>query len=210
MPWKNGGGSTKELAIFPEGATIDRFIWRLSTATMTQSGPFSYFPQVDRTLALLSGQGLILKQESDSRIQEVVTLDVASQPYPFSGEAAIFAELVSSPDHQSSGVVDLNMMTQRDVCQHHMQRLSAGEHIIADNDAQQWLLYCAKGSATLNADLKMQTEDLILLEEEQERSGIQLHVQADDEAILFSIRIRFLNHTQITSKARSNSFGSRT
>ena len=32
MPWKNGGGSTTELAIFPAGANLDNFVWRLSTA----------------------------------------------------------------------------------------------------------------------------------------------------------------------------------
>ncbi|MBR7784673.1 HutD family protein, partial [Undibacterium luofuense] len=33
MPWKNGGGSTTELAVFPEQAGLDQFIWRLSTAS---------------------------------------------------------------------------------------------------------------------------------------------------------------------------------
>ena len=55
MPWKNGGGSTTELAIFPEDAKLDHFIWRLSTASVNTAGPFSHFSQIDRTLAILSG-----------------------------------------------------------------------------------------------------------------------------------------------------------
>ena len=50
-PWKNGGGSTTEIAIAPLGATVDKFDWRISLATIANSGPFSVFPGVDRTLA---------------------------------------------------------------------------------------------------------------------------------------------------------------
>ncbi len=31
VPWRNGGGVTAEIAVEPEGATVDsRFLWRLS------------------------------------------------------------------------------------------------------------------------------------------------------------------------------------
>jgi environmental stress-induced protein Ves len=208
MPWKNGGGSTKELAIFPEGAILDHFVWRLSTATVSQAGDFSYFSQIDRTLAILSGEGLILKKNLGSTTQEVLELTDSSLPYHFSGETPIFAELLQSDGLQTSAVVDLNMMTRRDVCQHHMQRLTAGEHVIAEDDAQQVLLYCAHGAALIGRDLSLQAGDLVLLEEEHERAGIQLHVQAEEGAILYMIRISFLNHTEVTAKSRSNLIGS--
>ncbi len=57
MPWKNGGGSTTELAIFPSDATLENFVWRLSTATVKTDGPFSHFAQIDRTLAIFIGCG---------------------------------------------------------------------------------------------------------------------------------------------------------
>ena len=33
-PWKNGGGSTRELACWPLGAGMDAFGWRVSVATI--------------------------------------------------------------------------------------------------------------------------------------------------------------------------------
>ena len=51
-PWKNGGGETAEIAVSPAGAGFDDFDWRISTAIVAQSGPFSGFPGVDRVLTL--------------------------------------------------------------------------------------------------------------------------------------------------------------
>ena len=61
MPWKNGGGSTTEIAAAPDGAGIDAFDWRVSMAVVAADGPFSEFPGIDRTLSILDGSGLILK-----------------------------------------------------------------------------------------------------------------------------------------------------
>eukprot|EP01042_Synura_sphagnicola_P007286 gene7286-9332_t len=32
MPWKNGGGTTTEMAVAPEGASLNDFDWRISMA----------------------------------------------------------------------------------------------------------------------------------------------------------------------------------
>lgn len=60
-PWKNGGGETREIAAFPPGAGFDDFDWRLSIATIAEDGAFSAFPGIDRTLILLSGNGVALR-----------------------------------------------------------------------------------------------------------------------------------------------------
>ena len=57
MPWKNGGGETTEIAVSPEGAGLDDFDWRVSMARVESSGPFSLFAGIDRTLAILEGEG---------------------------------------------------------------------------------------------------------------------------------------------------------
>ena len=54
-PWKNGGGTTAEIAIGPPGATLDAFDWRISMARVASDGPFSSFPGVDRTLSIIDG-----------------------------------------------------------------------------------------------------------------------------------------------------------
>jgi len=59
MPWRNGLGTTVELAR-EDGASEAGFLWRLSRADVAQSGAFSNFPGIDRTLLLLSGAGFTL------------------------------------------------------------------------------------------------------------------------------------------------------
>ena len=64
-PWKNGGGTTLEIAAEPPGARAgDPFAWRLSAATVVASGPFSSFPGYARTLMLYEGAGIDLSHDS--------------------------------------------------------------------------------------------------------------------------------------------------
>lgn len=196
MPWKNGGGTTTELAVFPPGASLEHFVWRLSCAEVRVAGPFSAFPRIDRSLAVLSGAGLILHTDesqqsiSSTPFAQSVRLDQHILPYRFMGELPIFAELLDP----ASPVIDLNLMTRRDVCQHHMQRLESGSHFIDASDAQQLLLYCAKGSAIVHGRENLQASDLLMLDEEQPATGIRVHIDADELAQLFCMRISFLNH----------------
>jgi environmental stress-induced protein Ves len=47
MPWKNGGGETTEIAVFPDGAGLSDFDWRVSMARVDGDGPFSSFPGIE-------------------------------------------------------------------------------------------------------------------------------------------------------------------
>jgi uncharacterized protein len=60
-PWKNGGGSTRE--IHREPPESSDFDWRLSLASIAQSGPFSDFTGYERTLVLVRGAHLELAFE---------------------------------------------------------------------------------------------------------------------------------------------------
>lgn len=195
MPWKNGGGVTTELARFPQDANTDQLIWRLSRAEIKASGPFSYFAHIDRSLALLSGRYLKLQvSEQNGTLQEVL-MDEASLPFRFLGEMPVFAML----EHDQDSVLNLNFMSRRTVCHHYMQRLDQGVHDIQASDAQQLLIYCVKGIAELHltgkANVYMQEEDLILLDEDRPHAGIHLRVIAPDSACLYSIRISYLSAT---------------
>lgn len=179
MPWKNGGGSTTELAIFPPGSNLENFVWRLSSAYVESAGPFSHFAGVDRSLAILSGDGLILHGHDEHRAPARVLLDRDTQPYRFPGELAIHAELCSGP------VLDLNLMTRRDVCGHSMHRLVAGEHSLEIIAESQILLYCVAGTATLPADEVLQAGDLAMLEE----AGMRFQFTVEEGTILYLMRI---------------------
>jgi environmental stress-induced protein Ves len=81
MPWKNGAGSTTELFIAPSNASLQLgFDWRISLAQVPTSGPFSVFPQYQRTIVLLKGDPMHLVHEGHGR-HELKALE----PYDFHG-----------------------------------------------------------------------------------------------------------------------------
>jgi environmental stress-induced protein Ves len=105
QPWKNGGGVTREIAVHPPGAGFDDFCWRISTAIVDASGPFSRFDGVDRVLVLLEGAGLDLAIEG----REMEAMTTASEPVAFPADVPVEATL------SNGGVTDLNIMTRRGV-----------------------------------------------------------------------------------------------
>jgi len=92
MPWKNGGGHTTEIVVHPPGSGFDAFVWRLSIAEVKQSGPFSAFPGVDRTLVLLDGNGMRLSGDGSS-----LDVHAAFEPVAFNGDHAIDCPVVDAP-----------------------------------------------------------------------------------------------------------------
>lgn len=125
MLWKNGGGTTTEIAISPEGATLDDFDWRISMAHVGADGPFSGFPGIDRTLSVLNGAGIRLVFADG----EAATIDVGSRPFGFAADRSVTGKLVAGP------IDDLNVMSRRGRWSHAVQRLSdLGPHIIDSDD----------------------------------------------------------------------------
>src|SRR5262249_4530093 len=113
--WKNGGGWTEQVAIFPNNATLESFDWRVSIAGTNQGGPFSTFPGMDRTLALLGGQ-LALALDGDPPVH----LTPASDPISFSGDTSAASVLREGP------LTDLNVITRRGRFVHSMRRCNLG------------------------------------------------------------------------------------
>jgi environmental stress-induced protein Ves len=102
IPWKNGGGVTRDVIVSPAGATMDDFDWRISIADIVSNGPFSRFPGIDRKLAVLKGKVALTVEGVTT-----VTLDPHTAALDFHGEAAVQADLVGGPSR------DLNVMTRR-------------------------------------------------------------------------------------------------
>ncbi|MFO1078470.1 MAG: HutD family protein [Planctomycetota bacterium] len=103
MPWKNGGGSTREVAREPaQRAGGPEFAWRVSVASVAGDGPFSSFPGVDRSLWLVRGNGMLLDVAGAT-----VRLDRPLQRFDFAGETPIHARLIGGPNE------DLNVMVDR-------------------------------------------------------------------------------------------------
>lgn len=115
VPWKNGGGTTREIAVFPPGAGMEDFLWRLSMAKVEVTAPFSSFPGIDRTLAVISGTLQLAGPAVD------VVLDAGSPPFPFNGGSAVAGGPLDGP------VLDFNAMARRQRFSCVMRRLEAGD-----------------------------------------------------------------------------------
>ena len=105
MPWRNGGGTTTELVIEPDGTALEggRFLYRVSIAEVATDGPFSSFDGYDRHIMLLAGAGMTL----DCAGREPVTLVAPFEPRTFAGEWEVNGRLSAGP------VRDLNVMVDR-------------------------------------------------------------------------------------------------
>ena len=102
MPWKNGEGSTCQLYKIPDPNDESLFLFRLSIATVSKSGSFSLFPGIERLIMILDGNGIKLDLPSGD-----ITLTKNSKPLAFSGDAAVYAELLDG------FVLDFNVMVAR-------------------------------------------------------------------------------------------------
>ncbi|MDF3836776.1 HutD family protein, partial [Cupriavidus basilensis] len=91
QPWKNGGGVTREIAAWPEGAGMGDFQWRVSVADIAADGPFSAFPGIDRQIVLLEGAGVRLQADDGSFDHR---LDTVGAPFAFAGERGVQATLL--------------------------------------------------------------------------------------------------------------------
>ena len=102
VPWKNGLGTTREILRHPPAAAD--FIYRLSIAEVTQSGPFSAFPGTDRIIMLLDGGGFELAF-ADGRSH---ALTARHAPFRFDGGVPAACTVAGGPSQ------DLNLMVRRD------------------------------------------------------------------------------------------------
>jgi environmental stress-induced protein Ves len=99
QPWRNGGGSTRELLTWPAG---EAWALRISLAGVTQDGPFSAWPGVQRWFAVVEGAGVELALPTGP-----VALRPGSPPLHFAGDAAPHCRLLDGPTQ------DLNLMVRR-------------------------------------------------------------------------------------------------
>lgn len=101
MAWKNGGGKTSELYKIPHPENSELFVFRLSKAHVSSSGPFSLFPGIERSLILLSGEGFtLLGPETDTVLSRPLQL------VSFRGEAPIDCSLIKGPCHDFNIMID--------------------------------------------------------------------------------------------------------
>jgi environmental stress-induced protein Ves len=157
MQWKNGGGWTTELArsSIAEGAD---FSWRISIADIETDGAFSAFPQCDRLIALLDGNGMRLDFDAAAS----VLLDRRLRFVSFSGDWTTHGTLLDGP------VRDFNVIARRDLFRiEALHRPLLGPMLFTSEPQTTWLIYLAAGDAQIrggSASLEISTGESVLLE----------------------------------------------
>ncbi|WP_410567608.1 HutD family protein [Acinetobacter sp. H1(2024)] len=96
MLWKNGAGFTLEIARSQGEADFE---WRISMADVSTSGPFSLFPNKQRIISVLDGQGMVLHVD-DLPAKTLHQGDI----FAFHGESQVQSELVNG------AIRDLNLI----------------------------------------------------------------------------------------------------
>jgi environmental stress-induced protein Ves len=101
MPWRNGRGSTLEIARRP--ARGEHFAWRLSLADIERDGDFSPYPGYRRALVLVDGERLQLRFRGHGRS----LLSPARRTVLFEGEWQTHCAVPEGP------CTDLSLMVRK-------------------------------------------------------------------------------------------------
>ncbi|WP_433989361.1 HutD/Ves family protein [Sulfitobacter sp. TBRI5] len=134
QPWKNGGGTTQELAV---GYSGDALLWRLSMAQILADGPYSVFPGLRRIQTIVEGAGLHL-----SGPDQMIAVRPL-QPVAFDGAVSFYAALRDGPCQA------LNLMFDPTRVQADMTVLFGPQ---CWSGIDETLLYCARGSVRCGAE----------------------------------------------------------
>lgn len=125
--WRNGGGWTRELLVWPSGT---EWCVRISRADIEVDGPFSSYPGVERWFTVLEGAGVALRFAGEER-----TLKIGDAPIMFDGASGPVCRLLEGPTQ------DLNLMVQRGSAL--MQAVQAGKGWSASLDLRGIYTTCA-------------------------------------------------------------------
>lgn len=181
MPWKNGGGVTREIDAEPKGAALDAFTWRLSIANVDVAGAFSRFADIDRTLVLLEGAGMHL-HEASGRVHALTRpLAMAS----FAGETPIDATLDNGPTR------DFNVMVRRGGASATVQAHRATASLSLSDDVT--LIFCVQGQLDVTLDsaarIILQPDDTLRLDASDARHCDVTCAQPDTSWLKIGIAI---------------------
>jgi len=150
VPWKNGGGVTREIAAFRENGNI---IWRLSIADVASDGAFSSFVGLTRVLTVIQGKGIVLCTEN--RNSEAVL----GMPVTFDGGRATQAKLIDGP------IRDLNVMFNPRKCHAEVIHVNEPSHLVLlANETRRIAVLGLRGETRTDRNCNLYFGDTLLME----------------------------------------------
>lgn len=140
MPWKNGAGSTFEIAR-DAGEGLDGFGWRLSLADVGESGGFSAFTGYQRIITVLEGEGMQLAVDGNVS-RPLLLLDA----FVFSGDSRVDCRLLGG------AIRDFNLIYAPDRYAARLQWLALDESAHFYSSAPTVLLFSTADSLGVSYD----------------------------------------------------------
>jgi uncharacterized protein len=131
-PWKNGGGTTVDIATEDD-------VWRFSRTPIAEPGPFSDYSGFDRIQMLIAGRGLVLETPGGE-----IDVRTPFRPVRFAGETPIVSRLEGGP------VEVVNLIGSRAAVKIDLDTLDAGERGAVGPGIH--IAYCAEGPTILDTD----------------------------------------------------------
>ena len=139
VPWRNGGGVTRQIAAEEYDGQRGSFRWRVTIADVTGDGPFSTFADVDRQLVLVDGAGMVITV--DGQPHRLDLFDVLAFP----GDVPCVGALVDGP------TMDLNVMTDRAATRAEVRVVVLdGRHRVDASPDAELLIVALAGSSTID------------------------------------------------------------
>ena len=149
MPWKNGGGVTREVA---KSSDSQGLIWRLSLADVTQEGTFSTFPKLSRILTITQGAGMRLIDTDTNK----VLLASLHTPTAFSGDQPITSELIDGT------IQDFNVIYDQTKTTANVRIIDGPKHThIESSEGQIRAIYSLFGTFKINQHTLIQYETAV-------------------------------------------------
>jgi environmental stress-induced protein Ves len=165
-PWKNGLGTTAEIARAPRDG--EAFDWRISVAQVTADGPFSPFPGCDRVIVALEGPGMILTHEEVGTEVAVGSLE----PWAFSGDWTTNCAL------RGDAIRDFNVITRREACSAVVSVINVNLPRVIELTAATTVLYCVDGRLSVDtpSPIELTRDQTVILERTaDEDEGLAIH-----------------------------------
>ncbi|MBS7660656.1 HutD family protein [Pseudomonas lalucatii] len=167
MPWKNGLGSTLEVAR-DTGEGLDGFGWRLSIADIDESNGFSAFAGYQRVISVLEGGGMVLEVDGTDTPPLL-----ALEPFAFSGDSRVHCRLLKG------AIRDFNLIYSPDLFGARLQWLRADEAQRILTSATTLLLFAAQSGVEVHLDNAacgvLGQYDCLHVERSAELAELQIH-----------------------------------